>query len=77
MPGKPTPRPSEAALIGQTREPRNLRPGDPRARRAANMRSTDAIAGAYVIIDQNGRISVDFDALYRAVKARIDAEAAS
>lgn len=74
MPGEPTQRPSEAALIGQTRHGHGRRPNDPRERRAAAMRSTNAVAGAYIVIDANGRISVDIDALYAAVKSRLDAE---
>jgi hypothetical protein len=74
MPGEPTPRPSDAGIIGQTRHGHGQRPNDPRERRAAALRSTNQVAGAYVQIDQNGRVSLDFEALYSAIKARLEAE---
>lgn len=73
----PRQRRSEAGLIGQTRQPHSPRPNDPRERRAAAMRSTDQIAGEYVRVDPNGRITLDFDSLYRAIKARLAAENAT
>lgn len=71
----PRRRRSEAGLIGQARQPHSPRPNDPRERRAAAMRSTDQIAGEYLRVDPNGRMTLDFDGLYRAIKARFDAEA--
>lgn len=58
-----TRRKSKAALYQQGRVSPSLGANDPRTRRSAQARLTSELTGAYVRLDEQGRVTLDYDAL--------------
>jgi hypothetical protein len=58
-----TRRKSKGALYQQGRASPALGANDPRLRRSAQARTTSELTGAYVRFDEQGRVTIDYDAL--------------
>jgi hypothetical protein len=58
-----TRRKSKGALYLQGRASPSLGANDPRIRRSAQARTTSELTGAYVRFDEQGRVTIDYDAL--------------
>lgn len=67
---KPTPRTSSGALLGQGGRSRSLGVNDPRLRRGAQALQTDEFTGAFLTLDEVGRVTID----YAAIRARLAAD---